>query len=496
MKKFQQTSRRTVRRQLNGLLGFTLLSAFLCSGCKFDPGTDSLAELGLAAYGQQSSGCPVDYSSELTLKRAYQDIWTADPAKRIEGAVDMVGLEGSITMSMDKQGWLYVSAESSSALNILESDENNGTLLQRQVLQDKTYHDDVSVPDIVAAVDQPGLGGHDFSAISPDGQNVYANGNGEDALLVFWRDADTGLLSLRQIFQDKTAHTDPDIDSAIDYDGLEGILGVIVSSDGKNVYTASGYDNAITVFDRDQITGQLSVSESWQQVGDPNPIAGAKPQNGLTNITFLTLSPDDKNLYATGSTGNALIVFGRNENNGKLTFLQAFSDNGVGIGEERDGLASPYQVTVSPDGKNVYVVSVDDGALLVFNRNQNDGQLTYMEVFQDKANHPDPDIASATDQVGLMGSLFVSVLKDNKTVITTSTLGGGILVWERNQDDGSLTHKYTYQDKTNIVYVPVIDEATDIFGVAGSAGMQESLNCRYVYIESVFMDSVLVFERK
>jgi DNA-binding beta-propeller fold protein YncE len=57
-------------------------------------------------------------------------------------------------------------------------------------------------------------------------------------------------------------------------------------------------------------------------------------------------------------------VFTRNTTTGALTYSGVFKDGIGGV----DGLNGAYCVTVSPDGKSVYVTGHDDNALAVFNR--------------------------------------------------------------------------------------------------------------------------------
>jgi len=70
----------------------------------------------------------------------------------------------------------------------------------------------------------------------------------------------------------------------------------------------------------------------------------------------VTASPDGKNVYAIGSSDNAIAVFNRDLTTGTLTFDEVHKDGINGV----DGLdgAGGGGVTVSPDGKNVYATAV------------------------------------------------------------------------------------------------------------------------------------------
>jgi len=97
--------------------------------------------------------------------------------------------------------------------------------------------------------------------------------------------------------------------------------------------------------------------------------------NGMDGAQNVTISPDGAHVYVTGYNNNALAVFNRNSTTGTLSFVE-FHQDGV---NSVDGLASPYGIKVSPDGRNVYVAGVVDSAIAVFNRNSTDGTLSFIE---------------------------------------------------------------------------------------------------------------------
>jgi DNA-binding beta-propeller fold protein YncE len=126
--------------------------------------------------------------------------------------------------------------------------------------------------------------------VSPDGRNVYAAGNTDDAVAVFSRDSTTGRLSFRQVLKDG-------VDGV---DGLDGAMSVTVSPDGGQVYAAALDDNAVAVFSRDSTTGDLS----FQQVLKDGGVV-----EGLAEAYSVTVSPDGRNVYAAGAGDDAVAVF-------------------------------------------------------------------------------------------------------------------------------------------------------------------------------------------
>jgi DNA-binding beta-propeller fold protein YncE len=79
--------------------------------------------------------------------------------------------------------------------------------------------------------------------------------------------------------------------------------GVVVSPDGKHVYTAVGYQrNSLCVYQRDQATGQFPSYHSR---------ASKKGDNGITDMGYpydVDISPDGKHLYVPCQASNSLLL--------------------------------------------------------------------------------------------------------------------------------------------------------------------------------------------
>jgi 6-phosphogluconolactonase (cycloisomerase 2 family) len=93
------------------------------------------------------------------------------------------------------------------------------------------------VSDLAQGVD--GLDGAVGLAISPDGRHVLATSVSDDALAVFERDANTGLLAFERAVRDDAAPAERMLADAID---------VAISPDGRFVFVAALGDDALTVF--------------------------------------------------------------------------------------------------------------------------------------------------------------------------------------------------------------------------------------------------------
>ena len=190
--------------------------------------------------------------------------------------------------------------------------------------------------DGVSGVD--GLTRANSVAVSPDGSHVYATGFSDNALAVFRRDVATGQLTFVQVLKDGISGVD----------GLNGANSVTVSPDGSYVYATGYSDNALTVFHRDVATGQLTFVQVLKD--------GVSGVDGLYGANSVTVSPDGRQVYATGYYDQALAVFLRDVATGQLTFVQVLKDGVSGV----DGLYRANSVTVSPDGSQVYATGLGD----------------------------------------------------------------------------------------------------------------------------------------
>ncbi len=132
--------------------------------------------------------------------------------------------------------------------------------------------------------------------------------------------------------------------------------GFAIAPNDRHLYV--GTFDGLKVLGRDLTTGSLTLVET----------------DGSRAVADVAVSPDNATVYATG--GSTLEVFARDPVSGKLTFIQQLSNNADGI----SGLEGTVGVLVSPDGKNVYVSGHQDSTVVIFSRNMNDGRLTFLNT--------------------------------------------------------------------------------------------------------------------
>ncbi len=190
-----------------------------------------------------------------------------------------------------------------------------------------------------------------------------------------------------------------------------------VSPDGNHLYVAGEGGDTVAVFSRDDNTGMLTFVEQQQD--------GQNGVDGLDRVSSVTISPDGKHLYVTGYWDDTVAVFSRDNNTGVLTFIEMYKDGQGGV----DGLFGAISVTVSPDGKHLYVAGNRDDAVAVFSRDDNTGMLAFVEMHKDGQSGVD----------GLDAPNSVTVSPDGNHLYVAGLVDDAVVVFSRNDNTGALT---------------------------------------------------------
>jgi DNA-binding beta-propeller fold protein YncE len=208
-------------------------------------------------------------------------------------------------------------------------------------------------------------------AVSPNGKNVYvaASAGGVGRLN---RNTTTGALTQPAGTAGCISQPGYEAEPCADGHALEIPYGVAVSPDGKSVYVASGYSNAVARLVRNPTTGAIT-----QPAGTAGCISetGAGPcanGRGLDGAQSVAVSADRKSVYVASSFSNAVARLNRNTTTGAITqpagTAGCISETGAGPCANGRGLDGTWDVAVSPNGKSVYVASLFSDAVARFNR--------------------------------------------------------------------------------------------------------------------------------
>ncbi len=294
-------------------------------------------------------------------------------------------------------------------------------------------------------------------AMAGDAQQLYVAGSSDNALGVFdVSPSPVGALSFNSFIRGGTAGVL----------GLAGVNDVLLSGDGDHVYATSPSENSVSTFRRNRSSGALTFVELEQ-----NGVFGV---TGLAGARAMAMSPDGAHLYVLGGFSNAIAVFARQTNvaasdYGRLTFKQSLQNAVGGV----DGIADPVAVSVSPDGKHVYVLGDGTDTIAVFTRNPSSGssgfgQLTYSTRYRD----------GTAGFSGLAGVRSLLINSAGTQVYVLATDSGNLVRLVRDTSTGALTpgEVLTNGLAGNEAGAASVNEAE---GLPGTSGLQGASRIRW-----------------
>jgi 6-phosphogluconolactonase (cycloisomerase 2 family) len=353
-----------------------------------------------------------------------------------------------------------------------------------------------------ACADGKGLGGASAVAVSANGESVYVGGSG-DAVAVFQRNTTTGELTQLAGTAGCVSQTGSGGD-CVDGKALDFVHSVVVSADGKSVYTGSLQSNAVAVFQRDETTGALTqLAGTAGCVSETGNGGACTDGKALDAVASVAVSPDDKHVYAASQDSDAVAVLRRNTTTGVLTQLVGpagmagcVSETGsAGACADGKALDGPFSVAVSPDGKNVYAASRDSDAVAAFRRDTN-GVLTQLVGPAGKAGcvSETGTGGACADGKALDNAFSVAVSPDGASVHVVSVNSQAVASFRRSATGGALaqlsgTAGCVSEDGTGGACV-------DGKALEGAYSGTVSADSQNVYVASEFSFAVAVFERE
>ncbi len=263
-----------------------------------------------------------------------------------DGQDNVIGLEGpvSVTVSPD-DAFVYVAAElpsavvDSGAVAVFQRDPSTGTLTFVQRVRDGFGS---IAPDSNVIVDPRQI------LISPDGNFMYVNGSGSDAIALFSRNTNTGNLTY------VGAVREGDTQGALTVTGLGFVYAMTMSPNGEYLYATGLGGDSVVVFSRDAVTGALTFVKAYLQGGDGG--------SAIDGASALTLSAQGTYLYVAGLNSNAVSVFKRDWDSGLLRFQYSFN-NGA---DNSSQVLEPISLLASADEAQLYMLGRTPGSMVSF----------------------------------------------------------------------------------------------------------------------------------
>jgi DNA-binding beta-propeller fold protein YncE len=244
------------------------------------------------------------------------------------------------------------------------------------------------------------------------------------------------------------------------------------SPDGRSLYAVSSRDDTVIVLRARPLEFQECLSANTE----PGP-RGAQPcrllpnagkedvLSGFNGVRFVTVSPDGRSVY-TISNDQSLGIFARNRRSGRLTYrgciTGATGPNSTGkrrvcrpiptatpiFDGTHSGLGGPATLTVSPDGRFVYVAARADAAVSTFAR-AGDGSLSFQGCLTGGITAVVSGFASACTPVGpdnshgsgLRGVKRIVLSPDGASLYASSPGKSSVAEFQRDPNSGQLTYR-------------------------------------------------------
>jgi DNA-binding beta-propeller fold protein YncE len=216
-----------------------------------------------------------------------------------------------------------------------------------------------------------GLGDPTAVAISPDGTSVYVAANADDAIAIFDRSAD-GTLTPQGCIGD-AGTTICGTDSEDRQQGLDGVLDLVVTQDGRHVLAVSPLEDTITHFRRNLTTGALMPAGCFEDPPDIDLCPGGTIEglDGARTVATVELPSGFDYVFvgASGGADDTLLRFPYDANN-ILEGDCMFSDPDAQLSgcTAAEGLGGVEDIAVSHDvnGESLYAIGKDDDAIARF----------------------------------------------------------------------------------------------------------------------------------
>ena len=274
--------------------------------------------------------------------------------------------------------------------------------------------------------------------------------------------------------------------------GLAGASAVAVSANGRNVYVASNDASTLTTFRRNPRTGTVA-----QLSGDEGCLAqivraGCGQARGLFGAFAVTLSPNGRNVYVASL--RSVAVFARDRTTGVLTQLPGADgcmseDSAEGCANAR-GLAGVASIAVPADGRNVYTAAVGSSAVAVFTRDPDTGALGQLAGIDGCVSEGGAE-GCATGR-GLDGAFSVAVSPSGTEVYATASRSNAVAVLARDADTGALGQ---LAGANGCLSAAGTEGCSTARGIRGANGIAVSPDGRNVYTASSSSNAVATFGR-
>lgn len=292
--------------------------------------------------------------------------------------------------------------------------------------------------------------------------------------------------------------------------GLQTPLSLVFSPEGRFAYVTSVFSNSVVTLERDLRTGALrGLAGARGCLADPKTPAAAgcsRRANGLLGASTIALSPDGRNAYVASINASAVAVFSRNRRTGELhplpgshACVRNVTATLTRCEATATGLGGARWVTVSPDGRNVYVSSPTSDAIVAFARDRRTGALRQLPA-QDAcivgSVGDAPRVHCPVSAPGLNEPRMITISPDGRNAYVASDLSYTVNQFSRDMTTGALrplpADNACIKDVDTADIVPCTRKAN---GLKFAFKVTISADGRFAYVAAIAGDAVAVFGR-
>lgn len=327
--------------------------------------------------------------------------------------VDDIRAEGPMAnlraVAVSEDGtWAVAAAPDAGSLWLYARDPGTGLLALAQTVTDG---DEIFGENDEVVAEVAGLAGAADVAFSRDARHVYVVSSTGDSIAWFTLDTDAGEL----LFEGLRSNEEAIII------GLDGPSRIIAGPADDRLYIGAGDSSAVTVFDRDPVDGSLQ----WRQSARSGI---GLPLNVLDGVRDMVISPDGAHLYAAAAEFDAVVTF-TIDGDGELAYLEHIANGDSQSGITIVGLGLVQSLAISPQGRHLYAASLADDSVTLLHRDPSTGSLSWQWQLRN----------GVEVETGLDGASALAMSSNGQYLYAGSRNDGGILVFEREWEDGALT---------------------------------------------------------
>ena len=254
-----------------------------------------------------------------------------------------------------------------------------------------------------------GMANPDSMLLSPDGRSLFVTSRDSDSLVVFSRDSN-GLLDFEQALQRGSGNP-----------GLLGAYGMAMDSGSRHLYVAGSYESSIAIFSHHPDSPQR-LQHVGVVTGGQNGVTGL---NGIRDLVLADAGGDSQ-LLGVSDAANTVVVFNRDNADGSLGFVQSLN-----LGPNQ----RPMALALSPESGNhqhVYVAAQNSGTLHVLSRvlDSTDPQFGRVRALTQV-------VAGGLAPARMSGPRDVTVSADGKRVYVAAEWGNSLVAFNRYDNAGS-----------------------------------------------------------